>query len=144
MFLDASAIVAVLRGEPEASGFLAAIEATAQAGKKTFTSPIERFGAVTSVAQRLSELRGGRHVGQADHDQAEDLVGELLREIGVRDIQISEGIGKAAREAALKYGEQSGHPAQLTMAECLSYACAKGYHMPLLSARKKFKETDAR
>lgn len=139
MFVDASAIVAILKGEPDAAGFLAALEA---AQGKVFCSPIARFEAVVSLAVQMARARGDQHMTVADHDAAETLVNDLLTEAKAREVHITEGIGKAARSAALTYGKVAGHPAQLNMGDCFAYACAKAYHVPLLCKGNDFKHTD--
>jgi ribonuclease VapC len=45
-------------------------------------------------------------------------------------------------EAFARYGRGRGHPAQLNLADCLSYACAKRHAMPLLYKGNDFSETD--
>jgi ribonuclease VapC len=40
------------------------------------------------------------------------------------------------------YGKGRGHPAQLNLADCLSYACAKSHAMPLLHKGNNVSETD--
>ena len=58
MFVDASAIVAVLQDEPEAQGFLAALQA---AEGKVYCSPIARYEAVISMAASVArQQKGGK------------------------------------------------------------------------------------
>jgi ribonuclease VapC len=47
-----------------------------------------------------------------------------------------------AIKAFADYGKGSGHPAQLNLADCLSYACAKAQSIPLLYKGKDFSHTD--
>ena len=47
-----------------------------------------------------------------------------------------------AVKAYADYGKGRGHPAQLNLADCLSYACAKAQNMPLLFKGKDFSHTD--
>lgn len=139
MFVDASAIVAILKGEPEAAGFLAALEA---ADGKVFCSPIARFEAVVSLAVQMARVRGDQHMTAEVHEAAEGLVNALLAEAGAREVHITEAMGRAARSAALVYGKVAGHPAALNMGDCFAYACAKAYHVPLLYKGEDFKQTD--
>lgn len=139
MFVDASAIVAIIKGEPEAVGFLAALDA---AKGKVFSSPIARFEAVISLAVQMARARGDQQMTAEDHAVAEDLVGDLLTEAGAREVHISESIGQGARSAALTYGKVAGHPAALNMGDCFAYACAKAYHVPLLYKGDDFSKTD--
>lgn len=139
MFIDASAIVAILKGEPPAAGLLAALEA---AKGKTFSSPVARFEAVVSLSVQISRARGLPTMSQEIMVQVEELVDELLGEVGSRDITISSSIGRAACEAAARYGKVAGHPANLNMGDCFAYACAKAYHSQLLYVGADFAQTD--
>lgn len=139
MFVDASAIVAILKGEPEAAGFLAALDA---ARGNVFSSPIARFEASISLAMSMVRNRGDVHLKPDDLNEAETLVDDLLREAGAKEIHISESLGREARIAAARYGKVAGHPAKLNMGDCFAYACAKGYRLPLLYKGDDFKETD--
>lgn len=55
---------------------------------------------------------------QADFD-------EFLAEAAITVVSISDRVGCIAVEAFQRYGQGRGHPAQLNLAECLSYACAR-------------------
>ena len=144
MYLDASVIISILQGVPEAEGYLAAIETTESAGKKLFTSSISRFEAASVLAVQRFRGRQANHASDEDLAQAEELVDDFLREVGCRDILISEGIGRSAFEAWRKYGRLTRHPAQLTMSDCYAYACAKGYHVRMLATGQRFAQTDLR
>lgn len=50
--------------------------------------------------------------------------------------------GRLAVQAFSDYGKGRGHPAQLNLADCLSYACAKNRKMPLLYKGNDFAHTD--
>ena len=139
MFLDASVIIAILKCEPEAAGFLAAIEA---AKGKVFTSAIARYEAVISLGVQIARVRGEPHMTSDDLEAAEELVSGLLEEIGARDIPMTESIGQMAREAAKTFGKVAGHPAQLNMGDCFAYAAAKAYRITLLYKGSHFTWTD--
>ncbi|MEF2074650.1 type II toxin-antitoxin system VapC family toxin [Consotaella aegiceratis] len=139
MFLDASAIVAILKSEPEAAGFLVALEG---AKGKVITSSIARYEAVISVAVQMARSRGETHMTVDDATNAEDLVAALLAEIGAREMHVTESIGRTAREAATTYGKVAGHPAQLNMGDCFAYAFAKAFRVPLLYKGGDFRQTD--
>ncbi|MFT6533802.1 MAG: ribonuclease VapC [Limimaricola cinnabarinus] len=139
MFVDASALVAILKSEPEASKFLAALEG---AEGRALTSPVARFEAVISLAIQMARARGEVHMTAEDHDMAEELVGGLLEEIGARELDVTEIIGRAARQAALTYGKVTGHPAKLNMGDCFSYAMAKSSGVRLLYKGDDFAQTD--
>lgn len=139
MFVDASAIVAILKGEPEAPAFLAALQA---AEGKVYCSPIARYEAVISLAASIARETPEGRITPELKDQVDALVDELLQKAGAREIHITESIGKAARDAAAIYGKLTGHPAKLNMGDCFAYACAKAYRVPLLYKGDDFAQTD--
>lgn len=139
MFIDASAIVAILKGEPQAQGLLAALDI---AKGKTFCSPIARWEAALSLAAQAARQRGLAEILPEFVTEAESLVDGLLREAGAKDIHITAGIGKTALEAAARYGKLAGHPARLNMGDCFAYACARAYHTRLLYVGNDFAQTD--
>lgn len=139
MFVDASAIVAIIKGEPEAGGFIAAL---GSAKGKVLSSPIARFEAVISLAVQMARGRGEQHMTGEDYQAAEELVEELFKTVGIREMHVTESIGRHAREAAATYGKVAGHPAKLNMGDCFSYAMAKAFHVGLLYKGEDFSETD--
>lgn len=138
MFIDASAIVAILKREPEATAMIAALKAA----DKTFCSQIARWEAVVSLAVQASRKRGFQTMTPDDLEAAEVAVHELLHEIGAKDVLLGDTIGKIARETAGRYGKIAGHPAQLNMGDCFAYAAAKNYRVPLLYKGDDFSKTD--
>lgn len=138
MFIDASAIVAIVKREPEAAGFIAALKG---AGKK-HCSAIARFEATISLATQASRIRGHQHMQEADFEAAQEIVEALLKEIEVTDVLIGDALGRRAREAAKRYGKVVGHPAQLNMGDCFAYAAAETYRVPLLYKGNDFSQTD--
>jgi ribonuclease VapC len=49
---------------------------------------------------------------------------------------------RLAVKAFADYGKGRGHPAQLNLADCLSYACARAQGVPLLYKGRDFSHTD--
>ncbi len=49
---------------------------------------------------------------------------------------------RIAVQAFATYGKGRGHPAQLNLADCLSYACAKASGVPMLYKGDDFRQTD--
>ena len=139
MFLDASAICAVLLKEPEAPAMLKAME---QAKGKLIMTPIVRIEATLAVARHLKERDGVTHTTAAHFEEAAGFIGELLETLGVREMHITESMGTAALAALAKYGKTAGHPAKLNLGDALSYAAAKAFHVPLLYKGNDFAQTD--
>lgn len=135
MFLDASAIVAILASAPSAGLLLATLETP---GGRILCSPVARFAAVQLIADRLRRRRGDAAAAPEDVAASEELVDGLLDLIGARDIHITEGIGREARAIAARFGAVVGHPAQLSLDDCLAAACARAYRVRLLHDSDRF------
>ncbi len=58
-----------------------------------------------------------------------------IEPIGLEDLQL-------ARDAHIRYGKGTGHPAQLNFGDCFSYALAKRLAAPLLYKGNDFAKTD--
>lgn len=139
MFLDASAIVAVLLREEDASIYLKAMEG---AKGRLRVSPIARLEAVLALVRDRIERRGKGPAEAGDFAEAADLVNDFLAMVEAREMHISSGMADEAIRALAKYGKMAGHPAKLNMGDALAYACAKAFHVPLLYKGNDFKETD--
>lgn len=139
MFLDASVIVAVLKNEPEGPALLKAMEG---ARGRLRHSGIVRLEAVMALARTYKEQRGDTHATAEDFETARQLVTELLEVLDSYEVHITGTIADAAINALAEYGHMVGHKAKLNFGDALSYACAKGYHVPLLYKGEDFKFTD--
>lgn len=139
MFLDASAVAAVLLQEPDAPAYLKAMELAR--GKLRY-SPVTRIEAVLALVRKAVERRGKGPALAQDYAHAVSLVEKLLTAVEATEMHITSGMGTEAIRALTIYGKQVGHPAQLNMGDALSYACAKAFHAPLLYKGRDFSETD--
>ena len=139
MFLDSSAIIAIMKREPEASGFIKAIEVS---GSELCCSSIARFAATVSLAVSRSRQRGSKRAQPEDFRTAADWVDTLLAEVEADELDITAEIAGAALAAACKYGMTVGHPAKLNMGDCFAYACAQTRGVPLLDKGNDFAQTD--
>jgi ribonuclease VapC len=128
MFVDASAIVAVLTREPEADAFADAMEGA----RSPITSPIAVFEAVLGICRK-------RHASVAE---AQADVGEFLRIAGVRTVPITDVDAETALDAFARYGKGRGHPAQLNLGDCFAYAVARQHRASLLFKGDDFDKTD--
>lgn len=126
MFLDASAIIALLLEKPGCDNLERRIEAH---GGHFYFSQIARIAAVTAI-------------GGASVEQARQIVDELLTELSAREISVQGDVGTKALHAWATYGKASGHPAALELSDCYSYGCAKAYRIPLLTLIDGFAQTD--
>jgi ribonuclease VapC len=128
MFVDASAIVAILTREAEADA-LADILGSA---RSPITSPIAIFEAVLGICRK-------RHAGV---DEAEQDVRDFLDVADIRVVPITEREAETALGAFSHYGKGRGHPAQLNLGDCFAYAVAKNLRMSLLFKGEGFDKTD--
>ncbi|MBI1867058.1 MAG: type II toxin-antitoxin system VapC family toxin [Methylocystis sp.] len=127
MYIDASALVAMILGEPEAMRFVAA----ATAADERVTSPIAAFEAVAGVAR-------SRSCSFAD---ARALVRDLLHEAEIGIVPITERHGEIAIDALERFGK-GRHKAALNMGDCFGYAVAKAGGFPILFKGNDFSQTD--
>jgi ribonuclease VapC len=66
----------------------------------------------------------------------------LLDDARITVVPIDRETATAAVAAFAAYGKGRGHPAQLNLADCMSYACARTYGVPLLFKGNDFSKTD--
>ena len=138
MYIDASAIVAVLAEEAGASTLLGRIGA---AQPPFYVSPLTLYEATVSLAAKLARQTGLPN-DAALISRTQAAVAEFVATLGAREILISSDIGRRALEAAKLYGRTGGHPADLNFGDCFAYACAKAYRAPLLYKGDDFAHTD--
>jgi ribonuclease VapC len=125
MILDTSAIVAILRDEPEAAAIAEAIEQADQ----------RRISAVNYV-EAAAVIDGSRDpIASRRFD-------DLLREAEVAIEAVTENQARIARAAYRDFGRGSGHPARLNFGDCFAYALAKARREPLLFKGDDFAHTD--
>jgi len=128
MFIDTSVIVAILSSEPDATEFSNKIEAAAPCCTSALV--------ILEAAMRLSTKLG------VDPVEVEKRIWALMDEAGITLVPVGEKMVSLAVKAFADYGKGRGHPAQLNLADCLSYACAKALGMPLLYKGQDFARTD--
>lgn len=128
MFVDSSAIVALLTAAPQADALADALEKA----RSPITSPIAYFEAAAGIAR----------VRHANLAEAQLDVNDFLKIAGVRSVSISIRDAEVALDAMSRYGKGSSHPAQLSLSDCFSYAISKNYKAPLLHSGGGFELTD--
>ena len=67
---------------------------------------------------------------------------EMIREAEITIVPITDLTGRLAVQAFERYGKGRGSGAQLNLADCLSYACAREHGVPILSRGRDFSHTD--
>jgi ribonuclease VapC len=115
MIVDTSALVAILRDEPEARDFAIAI---ADAGRRRISA--------ANYLETAIVIDGSRD--PIASRRFDDLVREA--EIGIEPVTAEQA--KVAREAYRDFGRGSGHAARLNFGDCFAYALAKTSGEPLL------------
>lgn len=116
MILDTSAVIAILRSEPEAAD--------------------ERRISAVSYVEAAVVIDGARDA------IASRRFDELLRAASVNIEPVTLEQARLAREAYRDFGKGSGHRAQLNFGDCFSYALAKAAGEPLLFKGRDFSATD--
>ena len=127
MFIDASAIVAILAREPDADGIALKFKGV----RPLMTSPLSVYEAVLAIA-RLRNI---------DIHEADSGVSVFLTHYNIRVANITDDIGQAAIIAFDNYGK-GRHKAGLNMGDCFSYAFARLHQVPLLCKGNDFVHTD--
>ncbi len=125
MIIDTSALIAILRDEPDARRYAEAIEMATE----------RRISAATYV-ELAAVIDGGRDpVASRRFD-------ELLDAARIAIEPVTEAQARIAREAYRDFGKGSGHAAGLNFGDCFAYALAKTADEPLLFKGDDFSRTD--
>ncbi|HET6144166.1 MAG TPA: type II toxin-antitoxin system VapC family toxin [Candidatus Acidoferrales bacterium] len=125
MIVDTSAIIAILRDEPEAQAFANAI-ASAKHRRLSAVNFVEAAAVIDSSRNPIASRRFDEFCSEADFT-IESVTPEQA---------------KIAREAYKDFGKGSGHPAQLNFGDCFAYALAKVLREAILFKGQDFKNTD--
>ena len=126
MIVDTSAIVAILRREPEGTAFF---DRVLEASR-----PAMSAAALVETAMVI-EGRGGRQAG-ADLDN-------FLARAEIEIVAVTADTARSAREAWRIWGK-GNHPARLNLGDCFGYALAQERDEPLLFKGEDFARTDVR
>ena len=127
MFVDASALTAILTSEEDGPDLLARL----QSGNRRLTSPLAVWETAIAVARIL-----GLDVADA-HQAVED----FLQLAAIEVIAVPAETRHAAITAYARFGK-SRHPAALNFGDCFAYACAREQRVPLLYKGDDFAQTD--
>lgn len=125
MIVDASAVIAILRDEPERAEFNRVIQ----------EAQSRRISAVNYVEAAVVTDGSKDPVLSRRFD-------ELFREAKITIEPVTALQARVAREAYRDFGRGSGHPARLNLGDCFAYALAKIAGEPLLYKGNDFGQTD--
>ena len=123
MVIDSSAIIAILRLEPELEKFAKAIS----------SDPVRLLSAATMVEIGILLI--------ARSDSAYLEFEQLVAEIEIEIVPVDEQQSRIALDAFRRYGK-GRHPARLNYGDCCTYALAKLSGEPLLFKGNDFSQTD--
>ncbi|MBJ3786270.1 type II toxin-antitoxin system VapC family toxin [Devosia sediminis] len=127
MFVDASAVIAILGGEDDANSLVQKLERA----QRALMSPLALYETVAGLARKRD----------CSVEEAQALVDVFIEEARVEVVEISSTIGRAAIAAFAQYGK-GRHKADLNMGDCFAYACARIHGVPLLFKGNDFMHTD--
>ena len=66
----------------------------------------------------------------------------LLKRLNSRTVDVDAAQASLARDADIRFGKGTGHPAQLNFGDLFSYSLAKSRGIPLLFKGDDFAQTD--
>src|SRR5665811_925138 len=125
MIIDTSAIIAILRDEPEGVSCARAI-----------ADAIERRVSAVNFVESAVVIDASRDpIASRRFD-------EFIREASILIEPVTEAQAQIAREAYRDFGKGSGHKAKLNFGDCFAYALAKIMGEPLLFKGDDFIHTD--
>jgi ribonuclease VapC len=125
MIVDTSAVIAILRAEPDAADHARAIEAAHS----------RRMSAATLV-------EAGAVVDRDPDPVVRRQLDALIETAGISIEPLTEAHARVARDAYRDFGKGGGHRAGLNLGDCFSYALAKATGEPLLFKGDDFGHTD--
>jgi ribonuclease VapC len=125
MIVDSSAILAILRDEPDAPDIAHAIE----------VATVRRMSAANLLEAAIVADGSRDAILSRRFD-------ELIDTSELRIEPVTENQARIARDAYRDFGKGSGHPAGLNFGDCFAYALAKDVGEPLLFKGNDFVHTD--
>lgn len=127
MFLDASAMIAILACESDA----ASLAQRLGKAERVCTSSIAIYETVMGLAR----------IGNIALSDAESVLDRFLEEVGAEIVPITRTTAAGALRAFDCFGK-GRHKAALNLGDCFAYACARELSAPLLFKGEDFTLTD--
>ncbi len=128
ILVDASALVAIIRREPEALDLIRTLEAD----DRPLTNAVALWESARAIDRTSSDGL------DASYKEVERFCGAFAIEV----VPIAAAEAEQSVAAQQRYGKGSGHPARLNMGDCFAYACAKTNAAALLYKGDDFIHTD--
>jgi len=127
MFIDASALTALMTDETEARELLARLQRT----NRRLTSALAAWETAIAVARKIA----------LPLQEAADAVESYLALIDIEIVPVGPETFRIAVDAFDRYGK-GRHPARLNFGDCFAYACARQFGEPLMFKGADFPQTD--
>jgi ribonuclease VapC len=125
MIIDTSAIIAILRNEPEAA-FCARAIADASTCRISAVNYVEAAAVIDASRDPIASRR----------------VDDFFKTAKISIEAVTQTHAQIARSAYRDFGRGSGHPAKLNFGDCFAYALARSMDEPLLFKGNNFTHTD--
>jgi len=125
MIIDTSALLAILRNEPDAESCAIAIE----------EADVRRISAGNYLEAAIVIDASGDPIASRRLDELIELSGMVIEPFTAEQARI-------ARDAYRDFGRGSGHPARLNFGDCFAYALAKVAGETLLFVGDDLRHTD--
>lgn len=125
MIVDTSALIAILKEEPEAARFIELIDSALHC-RISAANYVETAAVVDCNGDPVMSRRLDSFLQEA--------------EVEIQPVTVEQA--RLAREAYRDYGKGSGHPARLNFGDCFAYALARDTGEALLFKGDDFRRTD--
>ena len=126
MIVDTSALVAILRGEPDAEQISQALENAQATGRMSSATYLETCLVIDASKDPVLSRNLDR----------------LIEIAQIEIVAFTPEHARLARQAYIYFGKGSGHPAQLNFGDCFAYALARALDEPILFKGSDFGQTD--
>jgi ribonuclease VapC len=127
LFVDASAMVAIIAAEPGADALVERLEGHSA----PLCSPVSAWESMSALVRSFGMTPPA----------AQDLVAGFIAQLGLQMVPIGAAEFAGAADAYARYGK-GRHKAALNMGDCFAYACAKTHKAALLYKGNDFALTD--
>jgi ribonuclease VapC len=124
MIIDSSALVAILKQEPEAKRFATAI----------MDDPVRLISAANWLEASMLAFSNRKDEGLRDMDL-------LIARYGIETVAVTPRQAEFARRAFITFGKGT-HAARLNFGDCLAYGLSQDTGEPLLFKGEDFSRTD--
>lgn len=127
MYVEPSAILAIMKEEPEAP----ALRRRLAAAPRKVISVVGKVEAAISLGRFMQ-----------NYDLGAVLVSEFCEQAGIEIVSVHPELFSEVMNAYRRFGKGTGHPAKLNFGDCISYGYAKRHGLPLLFKGNDFPMTD--